>query len=297
MSPDDLDFEESPEDDAIEPRLVHMTWPPALRGVGGFLLVLFMGLVPSVLMTPGLISAVWLTIAGTNTTGHIVEVWDTRDPADNTNRTGRYATVAARIEFQDGSGRHDLEWLGRFRTPGFNRWRAPVVGDSIGVRYLEGDPSSAKVRRFGHIWLPHGLLWPMCMTFVLIGGGFAMGHLRARRRGMELELRNQSVDVSDIRVEKDSSYMDGLHFRYVAEFEVDGPFPLQNPNQEATPQARIDRTRSVLLRRPLRELACGRVHIAMSRRSHTRPGLTSRLPDDRQPTLLTPFSGCRSSAS
>ena len=222
MNPHDMDLDESQEDDAVEPRLVHMTWPPALRGVGGFLLVLFMGLVPSVLMTPGLISAVWLTIAGTNTTGHIVEVWDTRDPANNTSRTGRYATVAARIEFQDGSGRHDLEWLGRFRTPGFNRWRAPVVGDSIGVRYLEGDPSSAKVRRFGHIWLPHGLLWPMCMTFVLIGGGFAMGHLRARRRGMELELRNQSVDVSDIRVEKDSSYMDGLHFRYVAEFEVGG---------------------------------------------------------------------------
>ncbi len=49
-----------------------------------------------------------------------------------------------------------------------------------------------------------------------------MRHLRARRRGMELELRNQSIDVNSIRVEKDRSYMDGHHFRYVAEFEVDG---------------------------------------------------------------------------
>ncbi len=49
-----------------------------------------------------------------------------------------------------------------------------------------------------------------------------MGHLRARRRGMELELRNQWIDVDNIRVEKDRSYTDGLHFRYVAEFEVDG---------------------------------------------------------------------------
>lgn len=222
MSLDDMDLDESPEDDSIEPRLVHMTWPPALRGAGGFLLVLFMGLVPSVLMTPGLISAVWLTIAGTNTTGYIVEVWDTRNPDDDASRTGQYATVAARIEFQDGSERHALEWLGRLPAPGLKRGRAPVVGDTIGVRYLEGDPSSARVRRFEEIWLPHGMIWPIGMVFVLIGGGFALRHLRARRRGMELELRNQTIDVSDIRVEKDSSYMDGLHFRYAAEFEVDG---------------------------------------------------------------------------
>lgn len=221
VNPDDVDLE-APEDDSIEPRIVHMTWPPALRGAGGFLLVMFIGLVPTVLMTPGLISAVWLSIAGTNTTGRIVEVWNTLNPGDNATRTGRYPTIAARIEFQDGSERHAIEWLGKFRVPGTTRWRASMVGDSIGVRYLEGDPSSARVRRFGDIWLPHGLFWPMGMVFVLIGGGFAMRHLRARRRGMELELRNQSIDVNNIRVEKDRSYMDGHHFRYVAEFEVDG---------------------------------------------------------------------------
>lgn len=222
MSLDHTNLEGPQEGDLIEPRLVHMTWTPALRGVGGFLLVLFIGLIPSVLMTPGLISAVWLTIAGTNATGHIVEVWDTRDPDDHSTRTGRYATVASRIEFQDGSERHTIEWLGRFRAPGIKQWRHAVVGDSIGVRYLEGDASSARVRRFEDIWLPHGLLWPMCMTFVLIGGGFAMRHLRARRRGMQLELRNRSIQVDRIHVKKDRSYTDGLHFRHVAVFEVDG---------------------------------------------------------------------------
>jgi hypothetical protein len=223
MSLDEMDLDESQEVDPIEPRLVHMTWPSALGGAGVFLLVLLIGLIPSVLMTPGLISAVWLTIAGTNTTGHIVEVWDTRNPADDATRTWKSRpTVAATIEFQTESGRHAFEWVGRMRAPGLRRPRAPVIGDSVGVRYLEGDRSSAKVRRFADIWLPHGMFWPMGMAFVLIGGGFAMGHLRARRRGMALELRNQCTEVDNIRIEKDDSYTDGRHFRYVAEFEVDG---------------------------------------------------------------------------
>lgn len=217
-----MDFEESPEEDLIEPRLVHMTWPPALGGAGIFLLVLLVGLIPSVLMTPRLVSALWLSFAGTSTTGRIVEIWDARNPDDDATRTGRYPTVAARIVFQDGSERHAFEWLGRFPAPGLKRGRAPVVGDSIRVRYLEGDPASARVNRFGDIWIPHGLIWPMGAAFVLIGGWCARGHLRARRRGMELELRNHCIQVDTINAEKDDSYTDGLHFRHVAVFEVDG---------------------------------------------------------------------------
>lgn len=223
MSYEDADLDELLEDDLIEPRLVHMTWPPALRGAGGFLLVLFMGLVPSVLMMPGLISAVWLTVAGTNTNGHIVEIRNIGNPHDDATRTWKtYPSVAATIEFQGGKGRHAFEWVGRMPSPSSRRPRAPKVGDSIRVRYLEGDPASAKVHRVGDIWIPHGLIWPMGMAFVLIGGGFAMGHLRARRRGMELELRHHCIDVDNIQIEKDDSYTDGRHFRYVAAFEVDG---------------------------------------------------------------------------
>jgi hypothetical protein len=206
---------------AIEPKTVHMTWSPALRGMGVFGLVLLMCLIPVVLMTPGLIAAAWLSIAGNTTEGKVVAIRDNRDPVADPYRTRKYYAIST-VQFDDNAGHHVFEWNGKMPAPALSRSRWPEIGDVVPVRVLEGIPSSARVDRFADIWLPHGLLWPMCFVFVLVGGAFSFGHYRARRRGLDLETRNQCIDVDCIEVEKDTSYTDGRHFRYVAQFKVDG---------------------------------------------------------------------------
>ena len=207
--------------DVIEPKLVHMTWPPALRGMGIFGLVLLMCLIPVVLMTPGLIAAFWLSIAGNTTEGKVVAIRDNRDPVADPYRTLKYYAIST-IQFEHNAGRHTFEWDGKMPAPGLSKPRWPEIGQSVSVRVLNGIPSSAKVDRFADIWLPAALLWPMCMALAFVGGAFSFGHYRARIRGLELEIRNRFIDVDAIAIEKDRSYTDGRHFRYVAEFNVDG---------------------------------------------------------------------------
>ncbi|MEN9308704.1 MAG: hypothetical protein RL173_2636 [Fibrobacterota bacterium] len=208
--------------DAIEPKLVHMTWSPALRGMGIFLIMFLLGLIPTLFMTPGLISAMWLSIAGSNVVGTIVEVRDNRNPADDATRSGKYSSVVSTIEFQDLTKRHTFKWYGRMPASGITKYRWPLIGESVPVLVLEGSPSTARVDRFEDVWLPHGLLWPASMVFVLAGIALSYGQFRARRRGAELALRNQCKEVNNILVEKDDTYTDGRHFRYAAEFAVDG---------------------------------------------------------------------------
>lgn len=60
------------------------------------------------------------------------------------------------------------------------------------------------------------------MVFVLAGGALSFGQFVARRRGIELAMRHRVIVTENVQVEDDDSYTDGSHFRYVAEFEVDG---------------------------------------------------------------------------
>lgn len=181
-----------------------------------------LGLIPALLMTPGLIASLWLSGAGNETMGHVVRTRDIGGAIDEVHRTGKQPTVVATIEYMESGVAHRLEWLGWMSARGLGGKRLPVVGDSLPILYLNGHASLARVDRFADVWLPHGLLWPASMVFVLAGGALSFGQFVARRRGIELAMRHRVIVTENVQVEDDDSYTDGSHFRYVAEFEVDG---------------------------------------------------------------------------